>query len=224
MRKLALLVLLAAAPPAAAEPVQTMVVGRSRVLLSARTVNAGGTRVSASGRHCSVPAASGLAVLAAARRAGGPPFKVRQAGGCQGLYVFQVGSDRARGRNGWVYKVGRTTPGSGAGERTASIGSGARVAWFWCRMGSSGSCQRTLEISAGRVAKAGRAQRIVVRGYDDNGRGRAVSGAVVRLGPASARTGSNGVAILRAPRRGSYRLTATRAGMVPAFPLGVIVR
>jgi hypothetical protein len=224
MKRVALIGLLVLAPSAGAAPVQTMVVGRSRMLFSARTVSAAGTRVSAGGKRCSVPAASGLAVLAAARRAGGPPFSVRQEGGCQGLYVFKVGSDRARGRSGWVYKVGRATPGTGAGERTRSIGSGAHVVWFWCRMGSSGSCQRTLEISAGRVAKAGRAQRVVVRGYDDGGRGRPVSGAVVRLGSESARTGAGGVAIVRAPRRGSYRLTATRAGMVPAFPLGVIVR
>jgi hypothetical protein len=223
MKRVAVIGLLVLAPSAAAAPVQTMVVGRSRMLFSAHTVSATSTRVSAGGKRCAVPAASGLAVLAAARRAGGPTFSVRQEGGCQGLYVFKVGSDRARGRSGWVYKVGRATPGAGAGERT-SIGSGAHVVWFWCRMGSSGGCQRTLEISAGRVAKAGRAQRVVVRGYDDNGRGRPVSGAVVRLGSASARTGSDGVAILRAPRRGSYRLTATRAGMVPAFPLGVIVR
>jgi hypothetical protein len=223
MKRLALIALLLVVPPASAAPVQTMVVGRSRTLLGAHTLNVTGARVTASGHRCGVPAASGLAVLAAARRAGGPAFKVRQEGGCQGLYVFQVGSDRARGRSGWVYKVGHATPSTGAAERTSSIGPGAHVVWFWCRMGS-GSCQRTLEITAGRVAKAGRAQRVTVRGYDDNGRGRPVSGAVVRLGPASARTGANGVAIVRAPRRGTYRLTATRAGMVPALPLGVIVR
>src|SRR5581483_10790300 len=144
-----------------AAPVQTMVVGRSRVMLSARTLHVGAATVSAGGHRCRVPAASGLAVLAAARRAGGPSFAVRQAGGCQGLYVYKVGSQRARGRDGWVYKVGHSTPGTGAGEVTSSIRAGARVVWFWCRSGARG-CQRTLEISAGRVAKAGTRQKIVV--------------------------------------------------------------
>ena len=223
MKRLALIAFLLVVPPAAAAPVQTMIVGRTRVLLPARSLSVGAATVSAGGHRCGVPAASGLAVLAAARRAGGPAFNVRQQGGCQGLYVFQVGPDRARGRGGWVYKVGHVAPSTGAAERTPSIVGGADVLWFWCRLGA-GSCQRTLEITAGRVAKAARAQRVTVRGDDDNGHGRPVPGAVVRLGPASARTGTNGVAVIRAPRRGSYQLTATRAGMVPAFPLGVIVR
>jgi hypothetical protein len=223
MRRLVLLVALVVVPSAAAAPVQTMVVGRGGVLLGARTLAVGPATVTASGHGCRVPAASGLAVLAAARRAGGPAFRVRQQGGCQGLYVFQVGHDRAAGQNGWVYKVAHATPSTGAGETTSQIRAGARVVWFWCRHGGAG-CQRTLDVSAGAVAKAGRAQRVTVRGYDDNGRGRPVAGALVRLGPVTARTGATGVATLRAPRHGTYRLTATRPGMVPAFPLVVRVR
>ncbi|MCW3063150.1 MAG: hypothetical protein JWN32_322, partial [Solirubrobacterales bacterium] len=152
MRTAALLALVLAAPSAAAAaPVQTMVVGRSSVLFGARTLAVGGATVTAGGHRCGVPAASGLAVLAAARRVGGPAFRVRQQGGCQGLYVFQVGSDRAGGASGWVYKVDRVSPSTGAGERTPQVRAGARVVWFWCRM-RGGSFQRTLEISAGTAA------------------------------------------------------------------------
>ncbi len=63
-----------------------------------------------------------------------------------------------------------------------------------------------------------------MRGYDDNGRGVAVAGALVRLGGAQALTGADGVATVAAPAaRGAVRVTAERAGMVRSFPARVVV-
>ena len=66
---------------------------------------------------------------------------------------------------------------------------------------------------------------MTVRGYDDNGRGVPVAGALVRLGGAQALTGADGVASVTAPEVPSaVRLTAERAGLVRSFPVRVIAR
>jgi hypothetical protein len=63
-----------------------------------------------------------------------------------------------------------------------------------------------------------------VRGYDDAGHGRAIAGATVALGGATATTDAGGVAELTAPASpGTVALTAERAGLVRAFPEEVVV-
>lgn len=229
----------AAAVPAQGAPrVRVMVVGRSDLLLAPRTVAAGAVTVRASGRPCAAGAGTPLAALAGARRAGGPGFRVRDYGGsCSrraadgaGLFVFQVGPDRNRGRDGWVYKVGGRLGTAGAGDPGGPFGrgllrSGQHVTWFWCRMSRRGSCQRTLSVRpAARRVRAGGRLAVTVFGFDDRGRRARVAGARVLLGGRSARSGRDGVALLRAPgRRGRVRLTATRRGMVRAFDTRVRV-
>ena len=86
-------------------------------------------------------------------------------------------------------------------------------------------CQRTLEARPERRTVApGAPLRVSVRGYDDNGRGVAVAGALVRLGGAQALTGADGVAVRHGARRaGRLRATAEHAGMVRSFPERVVV-
>jgi hypothetical protein len=105
----------------------------------------------------------------------------------------------------------------GTGRR---LRGGQRVLWFWCVQDTGEHCQRTLEVrpAAGTVAP-GAPLRVTVRGYDDSGRGVAVEGATVRLGTAEAVTGADGAATLTVPAQtGALELTATRDGMVQAFP------
>jgi hypothetical protein len=59
---------------------------------------------------------------------------------------------------------------------------------------------------------------VTVRGHDDQGRGIAVAGATVALGSATAVTDGAGVAQVVVPQAGRLALTATRPGMVAAFP------
>ncbi len=242
MRRLAVISALGvlAASPAAAQAaaprVEAMVVGKSRTLLEPATVAARATTLRVAGRRCAVGAATPLAVLAAADRAGGPSFALRDYGSCSrasrdagGLFVTRVGPDRNRGRDGWAYKVGRragTTPAAdpsgpfGTGRRIAA---GARVVWFWCVL-RTGGCQRTLSLRAPRSAAAGAALTVTVTGHDDAGRGRPVAGATVALAGLTATTGADGRAALTAPRAtGRHALTATAPGLVPAFAEQVTV-
>ena len=219
-----------AAAQAAAPRVEAMVVGKARVLLEPSPVAARATTLRIGGRRCAVRAATPLAVLAAADRAGGPSFALRDYGSCSrasrdagGLFVTRVGPDRNRGRDGWAYKGGRragTTPAAdpsgpfGTGRRIAA---GARVVWFWCVL-RTGGCQRTLSLRAPRSAAAGAALTVTVTGYDDAGRGRPAAGATVVLAGATATTGADGRATLAAPATaGRHALTATAPGLVPAF-------
>ncbi len=227
-----LLLAMTAAPATAAAPrVQTLVVARDGAILGGpKGVRPARTTVAVGRARCRVPERTPLAALAALRRAGGPRFTLRRFGGCGGLYVSGIAGRQARGRDGWVYKVGRRAGTAGAADPSGPFGAGrlragARVLWFWCVM-RGGGCQRTLEArpSARTVRRGGRL-RVTVRGYDDFGRGRRVRGAVVRLAGARAVTDARGVATLRAPRRrGGVRLRATREAMVPAFPTTVRVR
>jgi hypothetical protein len=64
-----------------------------------------------------------------------------------------------------------------------------------------------------------------VRGYDDQGRGRAIAGATVRLGRAHALTGAQGVARVAAPATaGRARVYATAPGLVRSFAEEIAVR
>jgi hypothetical protein len=96
-------------------------------------------------------------------------------------------------------------------------------------LGSTDSCQRTLEVTpASSSAAAGSALTVTVRGYDDNGRGVNVADAAVTLGSATATTAADGTATLTVRRRpAGSGSTATHAGMVAGVPArgrGVVKR
>src|SRR4051794_39340083 len=142
------------ATASAAPTVRVMVVGRGgRHYLPPRSVRAATTTVAASGKRCAVGAATPLAALVAR----GVALRVRDYGGsCSrraadsaGLFVFQVGPDRNRGRDGWTYKVGTRAGTAGAADTSGPFGRGRlhggdHVTWFWCLLARRGSCQRTL--------------------------------------------------------------------------------
>jgi hypothetical protein len=221
----------AASAPAAS--VELMVVGKDRTLEAPHAVRAKPARVRVGGRRCAVGADTPLAALLAGRvRVGLRDFGAcgRSARDAGGLFVRQVGPDRNRGRDGWVYKVGRRAGTAPAADLSGPFGSGRlragqRVVWFWCVLSRAESCQRTLEASpaASRVAPGG-ALRVTVSGYDDAGRGVRIAGATVRLGAGSAVTGADGVATVAAPAAaGTAELEAQAPGTVPSFPRRVRV-
>ena len=224
---LALALLLPASAPAAS--VTTMVVGKTRTLRDAKSVKLTDTRrVKVGGHRCTVAGATPLGVLAGLHLT----MRLHDYGSCgrrpadaASLFVKRLGPDRNRGRDGWVYKVGRRVGSAGAGDVSGPFGTGRRLRggdrllWFWCRAQSSGGCQRTLEAVPERTTAApGEALRVTVRGYDDGGRGKPAAGATVRLGSATALTGADGVATLTVPEAGRLRLTAEQDGAVRAFP------
>jgi hypothetical protein len=215
---------LPASAPAA--DVELMVVGKERVLRAPTEVRLKERTVRVGGRRCRVGAATPLSALAATSLR----LTIRDYGRCgrdwraaSGLYVRAIGSERARGGAGWVYKVGRKVGTTGAADPSGPFGTGRRlrdgqrVTWFWCVR--AGACQRTLEVRPERTSvAAGETLRATVRGYDDQGKGVPVAGATVRLGTATAVTDANGVASILVPP-GAERLEAERRGMVPAFPV-----
>jgi len=184
--------------------------------------------VKVGGRRCTVARGTPLAALASL----GLPLKLRDYGACGrrtrdagALFVTRIGSERNRGSDGWVYKVGRRAGTAGAGDPAGPFGTGRRLRggdrllWFWCDMQRSGGCQRTLEAVPDRTTAApGETVRVTVRGYDDAGRGVLVPGATVRLGSTSALTGADGVATVPVTASGRLELSATAPGTVPAFP------
>lgn len=181
------------------------------------------------GRRCAVGAGTPLAALL---RSGTRGIGLRDYGSCSkraadagGLYVWRIRRDRARGANGWVYKVANRAATAGAGDPTGPFGRGrlrpgARVTWFYCRM-RAGGCQRTLAVRP--EALGGGELRVTVRAYDDRGRGRPAAGATVRAGADSAIADSRGIATLtRAP--GTVELFAEAKGAVRSFTERVDVR
>jgi hypothetical protein len=226
---------LAASAPVAADArakVEVMVVGKSAVLAGPERVAFKARSVRVGGKRCAVGRATPLSVLAGT----GVSFTVRDYGACSrrprdagSLYVSRVGPDRERGRDGWVYKVGRRSGSAGAADPTGSFGTGRRlragqrVLWFWCVKDPDDACQRTLETSSARTVAPGAQLAVTVRGYDESGRGVRVAGATVRLGGATAVTGADGVATVTAPAAGKYRVRAEKAGMVVSFGERVVV-
>jgi hypothetical protein len=225
----AALVSAAAAPAgaAAAPRVEVMIAGKASVLAGPRFVRASATTVAVGRRRCGVAAATALAALAAVRRGHGPEFRLRDYGACSrravdssALFVTQIGPDRNRRTDGWVYKVGRRVPSSGAADPSGRrLRTGERLTWFYCRAQSSGGCQRTLEVAP--LSGAGRMLRVRVRGYDDNGRAVAVAGATVSAGAQTAVTGADGTASFPALGAATRSVQAQRPGMVPSFPVRV---
>jgi hypothetical protein len=225
---IAALVAMAAAPAgaaAAAPRVEVMVAGRASVLAAPRFVRASATTVAVGRRRCGIAAATPLAALAAVRRGHGPAFRLRDYGACSrravdssALFVTQVGPDRNRRADGWVYKVGRRVPSVGAADPSGRrLRTGDRLTWFYCRAQSGGGCQRTLEVAP--LSGAGQALRVRVRGYDDNGRGVVVAGATVSAGVQTAVTGADGTASFPALGAATRSVQAQRAGMVGSFPV-----
>jgi hypothetical protein len=146
---------LAAAPAAAGTPagpsVRVAVVGKHRVLDHARTVHARARAIRVGGRRCTVGAGTPLAALLAVRR----DVRIRDYAACGrnaadagGLFVFQVGGERNRGSDGWVYTVNGHKGTTGAADPSGPFGTGhrlrthARVVWMWCTMTSHGTCRR----------------------------------------------------------------------------------
>jgi hypothetical protein len=224
---------------AAGPSVRAMVVGSGGAILAqARTVTAAATSVQVARKHCTVAAGTPLAALAAVRRAGGPGFALRDYGRCGAvaassgeLFVDSLGGESNSGQNGWEYKVDDISGSTGAADTSGPQGtgrrlsSGERVLWFWCEA-ASGGCQRTLEaFPASNSVSAGRSLTVTVYGYDNEGHGVPVAGAIVTLGEDFASTAANGRATLIAPTtHGSYQVSATRRGLVPSFPETIVVR
>ncbi|HEX8120902.1 MAG TPA: hypothetical protein VF549_06520 [Solirubrobacteraceae bacterium] len=208
----------AVAADAAGPRVRAMVVGRSgAVVAGVKSVRLDGFRY----RRCRI----GRALPLGALHALGVSWRAR--GGCESLYVSQIGRSRAFGQQGWVYKVGTRSGTASASDPTGPFGSGrirsgSEVVWFWCRRALN--CQRSLKVTGERRVRVGRVLRVRVRGYDDYGRGRVVRGARVTVGRARVRTDRRGLATIRMSRRGLFRLRAVKRGLVPAFPIGIRVR
>jgi hypothetical protein len=99
------------------------------------------------------------------------------------------------------------------------------VLWFWCNS-SAGGCQRTLDVSqSAQTVSRGASFTVTVSGYDNEGRGAPIAGAIATLGTDFASTGAGGRATLIAPAvPGRYALSATRRGLVPSFPETIVVR
>jgi hypothetical protein len=213
---------------AAAPRVEVMVAGKASVLAAPRLVRASATTVAVGRRRCGIAAATPLAALAAVRRGHGPDFRLRDYGACSSravdssaLFVTQIGPDRNRRADGWVYKVGRRVPSTGAADPGGRpLRTGDRLTWFYCRGQSSGGCQRTLEVAP--LSGAGQPLRVLVRGYDDNARAVAVAGATVSAGAQTAVTGADGTASFPALGAATRSVQAQRSGMVPSFPVRVV--
>jgi hypothetical protein len=212
----------------AAPRADVMVVGKAKVLQAPRSVALKARTVRVGGHRCAVPARSPLSALLAT----GLKLALRDYARCSrrvadasGLYVKRVGPDTARGRDGWVYKVGHVTGSAGAADPYgARLRAGASLLWFWCRSTASGGCQRTLDVKPASTHVAPRAPlRVTVRGYDDQGRGVAVGGATVSLGRARATTAADGTATITAPAAGRARLAAQRTGLVRSFAREIVI-
>ena len=239
MKRIALIVLASAAvlaAPAVADArgkVDVMVVGKSRVLVPTKHVPLKQRFAGINGKRCALGRATPLSALAGT----GASFRLVDYGACSrnprdagSLYVRQIGPDRAKGRDGWVYKVGRRSGSSGAADPAGPFGTGRllrpgqRVLWFWCVKDAADSCQRTLETSSARTVAPGAPLAVTVRGYDEAGKGVAIEGATVRLGDVTAITDAGGVATVTAPPGGgSYALQARKPGLVLSFPRTVKV-
>jgi hypothetical protein len=206
---------------AAAPRMGQMVVARSGEATFA-TVRAAATSVRVGRRRCAIPAGTPLAALARSRP---PSLRLRDFGSCSdrardaaGLYVSRIGRDAARGRAGWVYKVGHRQGTAGAADPSGPFGRGplrsaARITWFYCVLTASGSCQRTLGL---RVRAEPGAAAVRVLAYDDEARPRPAAGATVRSGTASAQADASGFARLPVPA-GRHRVRAEQAGLIRSF-------
>jgi hypothetical protein len=204
-----------------------MVVFRSGEAVTKR-VAARKVTVRVARRRCAAGSGTALAALVRSRPG---RLRLRDFGSCSlrprdgaGLFVSGIRRDLNRGRNGWVYKVGRRAATAGAADPAGPFGSGGlrsgqRVTWYYCAL-RAGGCQRTLGLRT-RTTPGGLA--VTVRGYDDEGRGVAIEGAIVRAGGLDAITDANGIVRL-ALAPGRYRVLAEKLGLVRSFAERVVVR
>ena len=211
-----------AAPAGAAAPnVAQLVVFRNGTAVQ-KQVTASAVKVKVGKKRCAVGAGTALAALARSKIV---TFQLHDYGACSSnaadaasLYVRRIRKDAAKGPNGWVYKVGNKVAPAGAADPSGPFGngrlkSGARITWFYCRMGSSG-CQRTL--AAAPKAVGGGQVRVTVRAYDDYGKSRAAAGATVHVGNATATADSHGTATVSvAP--GTRKVYAQSKGLVRSY-------
>jgi hypothetical protein len=205
----------------------------SRSKTSAAVVRARPTLVEAGARTCRVGASTPLAALAALLRKEDTGYAIRDYGRCSRttatgsgqLFVRRIGTDSNSGNDGWFYKVNDRAPEVGAGDPTARLRTGARLLWFYCVFDEGiRSCQRSLRIVPANGSASGDL-RVAVRGYDNAGHWVRVAGATVAIGPTTAVSGVDGLATLAANRGpGRYRITASKAGMIDAFPVTVAVK
>lgn len=195
-----------------------------------RRVRAALTRPRVGRRRCAVAPGTALATLIRSR-----PGRVglRDFGSCSRrardggqLFVASIRRERNRGVSGWVYKVGRRLATAGAADPAGPFGrgrlrGGARVTWFYCRM-EDGSCQRTLELRV-TPGRGGADTGVLVRGFDDRGKGGPVAGVTVAGGGVEATTDLQGAATLALPA-GRRVVRARKPGFVPSFAEPVTVR
>jgi hypothetical protein len=222
--------LAALAPPAAAIPrADQLVVFRDGHTRAAHPSLAQ-TSVKVRGRSCTVGASTPLAALV---HSGIGPLSLRDYGSCSkraadagGLFVAAIGSDRNRGSDGWVYKVGNVLATAGAADPGGPLGrgrlrSGARVTWFWCHVSAAnGGCPHTLGLA---VSVSGQTVVARVRHYNDAGKGRPDKDVTVHLARQSVQTGADGVARINAVP-GSYAVWATKAGRIASFQVKAQVK
>ncbi|MEA2276622.1 MAG: hypothetical protein QOC78_1582 [Solirubrobacteraceae bacterium] len=214
---------LAPAAHAAAPKVDLLVAFRDGSAKQAR-VTASATTAKLGARRCAVGQGTPLAALLRARIG---PIKLKDYGSCSrrpadaaGLYVRSIRADRARGSDGWVYKVGTKTASAGAADPSGPFGRGrlrrdAIVTWFYCHMNAStGSCQRTLLSEAQDLG--GGMLGVTVRAFDDRGRARPAAGATVHAGDVTGTTGDDGVARFAVPP-GKAFVYAELKGAVRSF-------
>lgn len=188
----------------------------------AKRVSTRATHVTVHGERCAVARRTALAALI---RSDPGTLKLRDFGACSdrardgaGLFVRQIRSDRNKGQDGWVYKVGRKAATSGAADPSGAFGtgrrlrSGQRVTWFFCHLTGT-SCQRTLAL---RTKVEPGAVTVKVTGYDDAGEGIVISGATVISGAVTGTTGGDGRVRLPLPA-GKRRIRAEKAGLIRSF-------
>jgi hypothetical protein len=231
---------LAAVPAAEAKTptISVQIVGKTTLIGGARNVVPKAFTVKVGSKSCAVADATPLAALEQVRKQSELPFAVRDFGSCGKrpidagqLFVRSIGTEANKGRDGWVYKVGRLAGTTSAADMSGPFGTGKRLRagdrllWFWCKQGSKG-CQRTLEITPADSTVAPNAKvSFTVRGYDDQGKGKGIGGATVMLGGQNVTTSSSGRATVTAPpNRGPQLVFATAKGMADAFPAKVTVK
>lgn len=211
-----------AAPAAAAPTVHQLVVFKSGSFKQ-KTVRAKQAHVRVGHKRCAVAAGTPLAALVRSRVA---KLVLHDFGSCSsrardasGLFVRKLGPDANSGQNGWVYKVGHKGGSAGAADPSGPFGhgrlhSGADVLWFYCRMQSSGSCQRTLSLD--KVAGQAGAVFVQVGAYNDQGKRIPAAGVTVHVGSATGVTDSSGTVRITAPA-GRHRVWADGHGYVRSF-------
>jgi hypothetical protein len=185
-------------------------------------------RVKVGSRRCRV--GSGTALPALIRSHPGR-VRLRDFGSCSqraadgsGLFVRGIGRYRNKGRDGWVYKVGKRAATAGAADPAGPFGGGRlrarrRVTWFYCRL-EAGGCQRSLAV---RARREGDELVVKVTGYDDEGRGVPEPAASVFVDGTEHITDAAGVS--RFPvAPGTVRVFARKDGRVRSFAERVVVK